>query len=57
MRKKEISGLIREGWFSRLVVLSKRPRPGTVLGIYDEAGRLLTGFGEPEAWKERREVV
>ena len=57
MRKREISELIREGWFSRMVVLSKRPKPGTVIGIYDETGRLLTSFGEQEPWIERKEVV
>ena len=57
MRKREISELIREGWFSRMVVLSKRPKPGTVIGIYDETGRLLTSFGELEPWTERKEVV
>ncbi len=35
-KKRVFDEMISEGMFSRYVVLSGRPRPGTVIGVYDE---------------------
>lgn len=35
-KKPVLSEMVREGMFSRYVVLSKNPHPGTVAGVFDE---------------------
>ncbi|MDA8354319.1 MAG: stage III sporulation protein AA [Firmicutes bacterium] len=42
-RRPGISELVREGVFSRYVLLSRRKGPGTVEGIYDRNLRRITG--------------
>ena len=43
-RKPVLSEMVKEGMFSRYVVLEKVPRPGTIAGIYD--GRLAQTDGQ-----------
>lgn len=44
-RKPVLAELVREGMFSRCVVLSGRPRPGTVTGIFDRELRAISEGG------------
>ncbi|WP_396654026.1 stage III sporulation protein AA [Mechercharimyces sp. CAU 1602] len=46
-RRPVLSSLIREGVFTRYVVLSRRQGPGTVEGVYDQERRRLILPGQP----------
>ena len=48
-RKPVLKDMARERLFSRYVVLSGRPVPGTVAGIYDGDLGMVPGWGEPPA--------
>jgi len=47
MQKSILKELTEEGMFSRYVVLTGRPRPGTVCGIYDEQLKRIDGKRRP----------
>jgi len=47
MQKPILKELTEEGMFSRYVVLTGRPRPGTVCGIYDEQLKRIDGKRRP----------
>ncbi len=42
--RPSIALLMREGVFQRQVLLGSQPRPGTLLRVEDESGRVLQGF-------------